>query len=197
MDKRKIIVMLIVVLSISGLILYIGILSKEIDGFKTKAEQEKNRLPTIATEASTKTQIQYVPKETIVYKDLVTGKDVVAKEDTDVDLSVAPPSVSMKYNGNNYKLDGIVGENNKFEDGKLVGQVSTNATIDVTQIVNSEVNKRLKEDEKNVSLGGYLTNKGFVASVGVIKNKGNLEYKIIGKVPEVNEFYGAGLEIKF
>lgn len=157
------------------------------------AEQQKP--PKILTQTETKTQIAYVPKETIIYRDAITGKPVEVAEETDVELGVKPPSIHMKYNGKSYEMPGISGEKAKFEKGKLVGEVSTAATLDVTELVNSEVKYRLAEEEKAVSIGGYLTNKGFVGSLGLVR--GDREFKIIAKVPKFKEFYGAGMEFKF
>lgn len=206
MDRRKVVLLFLIgmVVGAIGCYLYLShqyteklqSLNANYLALQDKFNQEKNKSPTIATDTVTKTEIKYLPKEVVVYKD-ATGNEVTAKEQTDVDLAVSPPNVSMKYNGKDYQLAGIQGETTKFEDGKLVGCVSTNATIDVTDLVNREVNYRLAENEKNISVGGYLTNQGFVASAGVIRNHGNLEYKLIGKVPKIKEFYGAGVEIKF
>lgn len=206
MDKRKVVLLFLIGMVVGAIGCYLYLSHQYVEklqglnanylALQDKFNQEKNKSPTILTDTVTETKIQYVPKETIIYRDSA-GNEVTAKEQTDVDLAVSPPSISMKYNGNDYKLDGLKGETTKFEDGKLIGKVSTNATIDVTDLVNREVNYRLAENEKNFSLGGYLTNQGFVASAGVIKNNGNLEYKLIGKVPKIKEFYGAGVEVKF
>lgn len=158
-------------------------------------DSEQQKPPRIITETRTKTEIAYVPKETVIYRDSISEKETSAKEKTDVQLDVRPPSVSMKYNGISYEMSGIAGETTKFEQGKLVGEVSTAATVDVTDLVNREVSYRLAEEEKNITVGGYLTNEGFVGSIGLIR--GNQEYKVIGKVPKLREFYGAGVEFKF
>ena len=206
MDKRKVVLLFLIGMVVGAIGCYLYLSHQYVEklqglnanylALQDKFNQEKNKSPTILTDTVTETKIQYVPKETIIYRDSA-GNEVTAKEQTDVDLAVSPPSISMKYNGNDYKLDGIKGETTKFEDGKLVGCVSTNATIDVTDLINHEVNYRLAENKKNISIGGYLTNQGFVASAGVIRNHGNLEYKLIGKVPKIKEFYGAGVEVKF
>lgn len=156
---------------------------------------ERNKPSQINTETKTKTEIAYVPKETIIFRDAQTGETITGLESTDVQLNVKPPAINMKYNGKNYEMPGISGETAKFEKGKLVGEVATKATIDVTDLVNKEVNYFREKEQKNFTLGGYLTNEGFVGSIGVVR--GNLEYKIIGKVPKIKEFYGAGMEFKF
>lgn len=158
-------------------------------------DNDQKQPPKIATETKTKTEIIYLPKETIIYKDAVTGEMITGLETTDVQLNVKPPTINMKYNGKSYEMPGISGETEKFEKGKLVGEVSTAATIDVTDLVNKETARRMAEQEKNLSIGGYLTNEGLALSLGIV-NK-DLEYKIIGTVPDFKKFYGAGVEFKF
>lgn len=156
---------------------------------------EQNKPPQINTETKIKTEIAYVPKETIIYRDAQTGEIITGLENTDVQLAVKPPMIYMKYNGKNYEMPGITGETSKFEKGKLVSEVSTAATIDVTDLVNKETMRLVAAQEKDLSLGGYLTNEGLALSLGIV-NK-DLEYKIIGTVPDFKKFYGAGVEFKF
>lgn len=158
-------------------------------------EKEKAKPPKIVTQTKTQTEIAYVPKETIIYKDAVTGEIVEGKELVDADLTVNAPRISMKYNGKVFDLAGISNESAKFENGKLVGESWTTATLDVTKLVDREVSYRLSEQEKDFSVGGYLTNRGFVGSLGLVC--GSREYKILAKVPKLKEFYGAGVEVKF
>lgn len=170
-----------------------------IDHLQKELKAEQQKPPQVQTETVTKTEIQYVPKtsETIIYRDLATGEEITKQETekTDIELSVNPPSVHMKYNRKEYELSGIAGENTKFEQGKLVGEVSTIATLDVTELVDREADRRLEEQKKRFSVGLYGTNQGLVGSVGAV-NK-NIEYRILGKISNIKEFYGAGLEVNF
>lgn len=109
--------------------------------------QERQKPPKIETKTETKTEFAYLPKETIIYKD-AAGQTVTGKEKTDIDLMVATPTIFMKYNGQSYEMQGISGENSKFEQGKLTGEVSTAATIDVTDLVNHEVALQRQSDQK-------------------------------------------------
>lgn len=207
MERKKAIVLLVIGIVIGAIGCYYCLshhyaknlqkLQADYFDLENRIKQNNEQPPKVVTDATTETKIKYVPKETIVYKDPVTGKTVTEKETTDIDLGVKPPSISMKYNGKNYQMAGISGETSKFADGKLVGEVSTSATIDVTDIVNHELARSLKEREKDVSIGGYLTNQGFVGSLGIIQDEGNREIKLIAKVPKVKEFYGLGVEVKF
>jgi hypothetical protein len=108
---------------------------------------ERQKPPIVKTETKTVTQMAYVPKETIIYKDSA-GQTVAAQEKTDVELKVPAPLIYMKYNGQNYEMKGVSGETSKFEKGKLTGEISSSATIDVTDLVNKEVTLQREDDQK-------------------------------------------------
>lgn len=173
----------------------IALYKSQTESAEQALEKEKAKPQKIVTETKTKTEIAYVPKETIIYKDSVTGETITGKEPIDADLMVHAPRIGVRYNGKVFDLAGISGENAKFEGGKIVGESWTTATLDVTKLVDREVMYRLSEQEKDFSVGGYLTNKGFVGSLGLVC--GSREYKILAKVPKFREFYGAGMEVKF
>ena len=174
---------------------YVTHLHDRINNTEQALQAEKDKPPKIQTETKTVTQVAYVPKETVVYRDTETGKETVGLEKTDVQLEVKPPSVYMKYNGKDFEMAGINGETSKFEKGKLTGEVTTATTIDVTDMVNKEVARRMEENRKHVSLGGYVTNEGPALSLGLI-NK-DLEFKAIATVPDYKKFFGVGMEKKF
>lgn len=77
--------------------------------------------PVITTQEKVvaQTKVAYVPKETIVYKD-VNGNVVTAKEATDVQADIAQPKIGVKVNGKDYKFDLLQGETQKFQDGKVL-----------------------------------------------------------------------------
>lgn len=77
--------------------------------------------PVITTQEKvvTQTQVAYVPKETVVYKD-ANGNTVTGKEATDVQADIAQPRVGVKVNGRDYKFDLLQGETQKFQDGKVL-----------------------------------------------------------------------------
>jgi len=108
---------------------------------------EKQKPPVVKTETKTVTQMAYVPKDTIIYRDS-NGQTVAAQEKTDVELNVPAPIVYMKYNNQNFEMQSIAGETSKFEKGKLTGEISSSATIDVTDLVNKEVALQRENDTK-------------------------------------------------
>ncbi|SCM83105.1 hypothetical protein KL86SPO_60068 [uncultured Sporomusa sp.] len=112
---------------------------------------EKQKPPVVKTETKTVTELAYVPKETIIYKDAETGQETASLEKTDIDMQVQAPIVYMKYNGQNVELQGISGETSKFEKGKLIGEISTAATVDVTDLVNKEVALQRESDKQIVA----------------------------------------------
>lgn len=184
----------IIVAAYAGYV-YVSHLHDRIASSEKALQAEKDKPPKIQTETKTVTQVAYVPKETVIYRDAATGQETSGLEKTDVQLDVKPPSVYMRYNGKDFEMSGLTGETSKFEKGKLTGEVSTAVTIDVTDMVNKEVDRRMEANRKHISLGGYITNEGPALSLGLI-NK-DLEFKAIATVPDYKKFYGAGLEKKF
>ena len=71
--------------------------------------------------------------------------------DSDIEIHQEPPQISMKYNDEEYKIDGVKGETQKFENGKLDVKQSSTATIDVTPIVDREVTKAVDENTKTIT----------------------------------------------
>lgn len=71
--------------------------------------------------------------------------------DSDIEIHQEPPHISMKYNDEEYKIDGVKGETQKFENGKLDVTQSSTATIDVTPIVDREVTKAVDENTKTIT----------------------------------------------
>lgn len=71
--------------------------------------------------------------------------------DSDIEIHQEPPQISMKYNDEEYKIDGVKGETQKFEKGKLDVKQSSTATIDVTPIVDREVTKAVDENTKTIT----------------------------------------------
>lgn len=108
---------------------------------------ERQKPPVIKTETKTVTQMAYVPKETIIYRDS-TGQTTAVQEKTDVELTVPAPALYMKYNNQLFEMQGITGEKTKFEQGKLTGEINSSATIDVTDLVNKEVALQRENDTK-------------------------------------------------
>lgn len=71
--------------------------------------------------------------------------------DSDIEIHQEPPHISMKYNDEEYKIDGVKGETQKFEKGKLDIKQSSTATLDVTPIVDREVTKAVAENTKIIT----------------------------------------------
>ena len=65
----------------------------------------KQTAPTVDTTATTetKTEIVYVPKETIIYND-ASGQTVEKMEDTDVEINIAKPDLKVKVNGQPFTI---------------------------------------------------------------------------------------------
>lgn len=89
------------------------------------------------------TTAQYVPKVT------TPGGQ---KENTDVEANIGQPAVNVKVNGQPYSFSLLQNEKQKFEDGKLVLNQSSDIGIDL--IVKPQVIDRTKRWSVGVGYGG-------------------------------------------
>ena len=100
----------------------------------TKVEVREVKVP-VETEA--KTQIQYVEKET--------------SQDADVQITKEPPQVVVDYNGQQTKFDTLDNETQKFDKGKLQVDQTSKVTLDVTPIVQKEVQTAVDQNTKELT----------------------------------------------
>lgn len=98
----------------------------------TCPEPEKSE-PTVGTETTTetKTEIVYVPKETIIYKN-ADGQTVEKTEDTDVEINIAKPDLKVKVNGQPFTIEKTDEEKYLFEKNKLQFNQSSSAAMEIT-----------------------------------------------------------------
>lgn len=74
-------------------------------------------------------------------------------EDADVEITSPAPVIAVSYNGEKTELEGVAEETQKFDKGKLQVEQSTEAVLDVTPIVEREVNtavanQKLQDDKE-------------------------------------------------
>ena len=79
----------------------------------------------VPVEVKGDTVIRYVEKQT--------------PADCDVEITNPAPAITVAYNGEKTELAGVSGESQKFDRGKLQVEQKTEATLDVTPIVDREV----------------------------------------------------------
>ena len=93
----------------------------------------KQTAPTVDTTATTetKTEIVYVPKETIIYKD-ASGQTVEKMEDTDVEINIAKPDLKVKVNGQPFTIQKKDEEKYIFDKNKLQFNQSSSAAMEIT-----------------------------------------------------------------
>lgn len=87
----------------------------------------------IPVEVKGDTQVVYVPKK--------------SPSDADVSIMNPAPVVVMEYNGQEYKMPTVQGETHKFDKGKLDVEQSSKTTLDVTPIVEREVNTAIDKQK--------------------------------------------------
>lgn len=100
----------------------------------TKVEVREVKVP---VETQTKTQIQYIEKET--------------PKDADVQITKEKPQVVVDYNGQQTKFDTLDNETQKFDKGKLQVDQTSKVTLDVTPIVQKEVQAAVDQNTKEIT----------------------------------------------
>ncbi|WP_295164512.1 hypothetical protein [Selenomonas sp. F0473] len=136
----------------------------------------------------------YVPKERIAYTD-AHGRRVETVERTDVQMQVAAPTIAVKYNGKTYDMPGIQGEKTKFEKGKLQSQVTTQATVDLTDVIDEAAKARAAKRDKHFSVGAYGTTEGVVMGFGYQNKQNGIDVLVNPIEPE--RFLGVGYRRAF
>ena len=107
---------------------------------KTEVKVVEKEVPIeIPVQVKGDTVVQYVEKET--------------PSDSDIEITSPPPVISVSYNGEKTELDGVKGETQKFDKGKLQVEQKTETVLDVTPIVDREVNtavesQKLQDDKE-------------------------------------------------
>lgn len=128
---------------------------------ETIVEQNKtsvqSQIPKVKQVQNTKTTFAYEPKQ------VVNG----VKEDTDVEAVVEQPKVTVKVNGQNHKFDLKQGETQKFQDGKVVMNQTSEVVFDVKVPDRHELTVYAQEE---------LRANQFHHVVGVEKRNGKLHY---------------------
>lgn len=100
----------------------------------TKVEVREVKVP---VETQAKTQIQYVEKET--------------PQDADIQITKEPPQVVVDYNGEQTKFDTLDNETQKFDKGKLQVDQTSKVTLDITPIVQKEVQSAVDQNTKELT----------------------------------------------
>lgn len=144
----------------------------------------------VKTAAKSSAAVAYVPKESIAGDD---GSSVL--ERTDAELSVAPPTVAVKYNGREYDLPGIAGEMTKFEHGKIQSAVTTHATLDLTPLIDTAAEQKARTAAKHFSIGMYGTSAG--AAVGIGYENRDYGIDLLVHPIEPSKFWGVGVRRRF
>lgn len=129
---------------------------------KTPAQ---TKIATLNSTQQTKTTLAYVPKEKeLVYRDNVP---TYVTEDTDVEANIEQPHVTVKVNGKKQQFNLQQNETQKFEDGKVVMNQTSEVTFDVKVPDRHELNVYAQEE--------FRAGK-FHHQVGVEKENGKFVY---------------------
>ena len=156
-------------------------------------KQEFNIKGSGETKTETKTEIVYVPKETIKYYtiDKNTGETIenMYTEKTDIEANIGKPSVNVKLNDKDIEINKADDEKYVFEKNKLKltqsSKVDFNIHVDPIEI----------DKTKRWGIGGGYNSKNGATVIAEfpINKKGNID----GWVTKDSETVAAGIIIKF
>jgi hypothetical protein len=140
----------------------------------TKEVVKEVRVPVVTTATETKTEVQYVEKET--------------PDDSDVEVDTAEPKVTV--NGKQYQMEKLPDEINKFDKGKVTVQQGYSIKIDAKDIIP-------KTPKWGFDIG--YSNHGVKTGVEYNFNRNVSTYIEGTPVPVDNKdrYIGAGLRVKF
>ena len=110
-------------------------------------------VPVLSTKTNTVTEIQYVPK--------------LNENDSDVDVRIDKPQVSVKVNGQDHKFNLVQDETQKFDKGKVVLDQNSTVVFDV---------KVPNRNELTVSTEAEINKSSIHPSVVTEKENGKFHY---------------------
>lgn len=168
----------------------LALAKEQIAVYESARVREGEKIVAVKTEAKTSAEVAYVPKESIAGDD---GSRTY--ERTDAEISVAPPTVAVKYNGKEYDLPGIAGETTKFERGKIQSAVTTHATLDLTPLIDTAAEQKARTAAKHFSIGMYGTSTG--AAVGIGYENRDYGIDLLVHPIEPSKFWGVGVRRRF
>ena len=120
----------------------------------------KTEVQTVEVEKPVPVEIPVEVKGDTVIK--YVAKDTPA--DADVQIENPAPKIAVSYNGEKTELDGLTSEKQKFDQGKLQVEQKSEAVLDVTPIVDREVQAAVKENTE-------VLNKAHTEEMKAEKNK--------------------------
>jgi hypothetical protein len=134
-----------------GAVAGIYVLAPIFNPVKTKIVEQPARIEE-KIKTVTKTEVQYVPKEVVVYKD-AQGQTVTETEKTDVQAEIKQPTVRVKLNGQPYEFGLLQGETQKFEQGKVT--LNQSSEIGINLEVKPQIIDRTKTGGIDLFVGKF------------------------------------------
>lgn len=142
---------------------------------ETRTERVEVEKPVIVqgeATTETRTQIAYVPKETVVIKyiDATTGQEITAeqRETVDLDAQIGKPDFTVRLNGKEAVFSKAEDERFIFERNKLALEQSSTVTID------ARVEPQVIDETRRWSIGVGYGDHGVAYKVDFPLGHGNL-----------------------
>lgn len=105
-------------------------------GFFTRVFTHKCPVPEATVETKiqykdkVKTEIAYVPKETIIYKN-ADGTTTTKQENTDLDVNIGKQELNVKLNGKDFKINKSTDEDYLFDKNKVTLNQTSQADLNI------------------------------------------------------------------
>ena len=151
-----------------------------------KLTQEQAKPPVVkeVVRTQTQTEVAYVPKETVVYRDSKTGRELTEAEIESLNVSIKQPDFHFSVNGNPAKFSKTADERWIFDKNKGQLTQTSTASIDV-KIPTVDKTKRFGMGiYSNTESAGVFVTSGSVMLMGGAKYGGGISA-------------GAGIQAKF
>ena len=161
----------------------LALAKEQIAVYESARVREGKKPVEVKAEATSSTTTAYVPKAHVT-----ADNGSRTYERTDAEISVAPPTVAVKYNGKEYDLPGIAG-------GKIQSAVTTHATLDLTPLIDTAAEQKARTAAKHFSIGMYGTSTG--AAVGIGYENRDYGIDLLVHPIEPSKFWGVGVRRRF
>lgn len=105
----------------------------KLHNLQMELTKEKNKPPIIkeVVKTVTNTEVAYVPKETVIYRDSKTGRELTAQEIDSMNLNVRPSDFYFTVNGKPQKFSKTDEERWVFDKNKLAINQTSTASVEI------------------------------------------------------------------
>lgn len=161
----------------------------KLHNMELKLAAEKSKPPVIkeVVRTQTNTEVAYVPKETVIYRDSKTGRELTDKEIESMNLNIRPSDFYFTVNGKPQKFSKTDDERWVFDKNKLAVSQTSTASIDIKVPTIDKTRKW--------GLGVVASNKGIAPKIE--HKAGIFEIDAFHNFNKDDPFFGGSITVKF